>query len=166
MGHLENKLEWCIRKAEKEGEKHRGLKEVDPDEEKASKHIEKANHNLKAMLYLVKGNFPDWAVNASFYAMYHCFLAVLAKYGYESRNQECTFTVVEHLIKNKKLDIDVKWIKKIGSFDESELEGDEIIKLREKFQYEIETTYEEDKMKLLVKDTKEFIRIVRESLKK
>ena len=34
MGHLENKLEWCIKKSKKEGKDHRGLMEVDPDEEK------------------------------------------------------------------------------------------------------------------------------------
>ena len=102
MGHLENKLEWCIRKAKKEGKEHRGLKEIEPDMKKAQKHIEKANHNLKAMLYLLKGNFPDWAVNASFYAMYHCLLGLLAKHGYESKNQECTFTAIEHLIKKRK----------------------------------------------------------------
>lgn len=165
MGHLENKLEWCIRKAKKEGEKHRGVKEVGPNEEKANKHIEKANHNIKAMLYLIKGNFPDWAVSASFYSMYHCLLAILVKHGYESRNQECTFAAVRYLIQNKKIDLDLKWIKKIGSFDESELEGEEIVTLREEFQYGTDTVLYEAKVKQLVDDTKEFVRIVREALK-
>lgn len=98
MGHLENKLEWCIKKAKNESEKHRGLKEVKPNMEKSERHINKASHNLKAMLYLIKGGFPDWAINASFYVRYHCLLAILVKHGYESRNQECTFIAVEHLI--------------------------------------------------------------------
>jgi len=166
MGHLENKLEWCTRKAEKEGKEHRGLKEVYPDEKKADKHIEKANHNLKAMIYLIGGNFPDWAVNASFYAMYHCLLAILSKHGYESRNQECTFAAVESLIKNEKIELDLDWLKKIGSFDESELEGEEIIKLREEFQYGADTVVADAKIKELTEDTKEFVRIVREVLKK
>ena len=51
MAHLENKLEWCLKKAKKEGDKHRGLREVQPDIEKANKHIDKANHNLKAMIH-------------------------------------------------------------------------------------------------------------------
>src|SRR3990167_5163906 len=105
MAHLENKLEWCLNKAKKEGEKHRGLKEVSPNKEKADKHIKKEEHNFKAMLHLIKGNFPDWAVSASFYSIYHCLLAILAKRGYESRNQECTFAAVESLIKNKKVDL-------------------------------------------------------------
>lgn len=124
MGHLENKLEWCIKKAKKEGKEHRGLKESKPDEDKANMHIAKAEHNRKAMNYLIEGNFPDWAVSASFYSMYHCLLALATKFGYESRNQECTFTIVEHLIKNKKINLDIKWLNKIGSFDERELEGE------------------------------------------
>ena len=52
MAHIENKLEWCISKAKKEGAKHRGLKEVKPDMENANKHMQKASHNLKAVVYL------------------------------------------------------------------------------------------------------------------
>ena len=118
------------------------------------------------MLYLIKGNFPDWAVNASFYASYHCLLAILAKHGYESRNQECTFAGVESLIKNNKIDLNIDWLKKIGSFDESELEGKEIIKLREEFQYGAETVMDVAKVNQLVEDTKEFVMMVREVLKK
>jgi len=164
MAHIENKLEWCLNKAKKEGEKHRGLKEVKPSKEKADKHITKADHNLKAMLYLIKGNFPDWAINASFYARYHCLLALLAKYGYESRNQECTFTVIEYLIKNKKLGLELKEIRKIASFEDG-LEKEDLIKLREDFQYGLGTVYEDEKIKPLVNDTTEFIRIVKEALK-
>ena len=166
MGHLENKLEWCIKKAKKEGKDHRGLLEIKPDIEKANKHIEKANHNLRAMLYLIKGNFPDWAINASFYAMYHCILAILAKHGYESRNQECSFTAVEYLIAKKKIGLDIGKLKRIASFDENKLEEEEIIKLREEFQYGTETIMDADEVKNLVNETREFIDMVKEELKK
>ena len=165
MAHLENKLEWCLNKAKKEGDGHRGLKEVEPDIKKANKHIEKANHNLKAMIYLIKGNFSDWSVSASFYSMYHCLLAVLAKHGYESRNQECTFAAVEYLIKNKKIDLDVKWLRKIASF-EDKLDKEDIITLREEFQYGTDAILDYAKVKELLSDTKEFIEIVKEVLKK
>lgn len=165
MAHLENKLDWCLRKARKEGEKHRGLKEVKPDMEKANKHIVKAGHNLKAMLYLIKGNFPDWAISASFYARYHCLLALLAKFGYDSRNQECTFAAVEDLISKKKVDIDLKLLRKIASFEEG-LETEELIKLREEFQYGLGTIYENEKIRPLINDTTEFIRIVKEEMNK
>ena len=149
----------------KEGKKHRGLKEINHDAEKSNKHIEKANHNFKAMIYLIKGNFPDWAVSASFYSMYHCLLAILAKHGYESRNQECTFAAVEHLIKNKKVDLDIQLLRKIASFEEN-LEAEDILTLREEFQYGTQAVVDEAKMKELQNNTREFIEIVRAALKK
>ena len=103
MAHLENKLEDYFKKAKGESKKHRGLKEVETDMEKVHKHISKASHNLKAMLYFIKGNFPDWAISASFYARYHCLLAILAKCGYKSRNQECTYSQEKRKSKMAKL---------------------------------------------------------------
>ena len=166
MGLIENKLRWCIKKAEKEGVKHRGLKKVEPDIEKANSHISKAQHNLKVMIYLIEGNFLDWAVSASFYSMYHCLLAILAKFGYESRNQECTLTAVEHLINNKMIEIDINWLKKIAAFDIEQKEEKDILTLREDFQYGTITVLENSKVKQLENDTMEFIEIVREALKK
>ena len=165
MGHLENKIEWCLNKAKKEGSKHRGLKEVSLDDEKSNKHIEKANHNLKAMLYMIEGNFLDWAVSCSFYSMYHCLLAILAKYGYESRNQECTFVAIEYLIKNKKIELDMQLIKKIASFEDN-LESEDVLNLREKFQYGTEAAVDDAKINELVRDTKEFVIIVREIIQR
>ena len=163
MGHLENKMEWCLNKAKKEGEKHRGLKEIKPDIDKAKKHIAKADHNLKAMLYLIKGNFTDWAVSASFYSRYHCLLAILAKHGYESRNQECTFAAVEFLIKNKKIELDAEQLKKISSFEDN-MDEENIVKLREDFQYGTDVEIEDTKMKELKEDTKKFIEIAKAAL--
>ena len=165
MGHLRNKLEWCLNKAKKESKTHHGLKEINPNTRKANEHIEKANHNLKAMIYLIRGDLYDWAINASFYSMYHCLLAILSKYGYESRNQECTFAVIEYLIETKKLDLDLKWLRKITS-SSNEPKEESIINLREKFQYGTEAMVNETKIKQLLNDTKEFIDIVKEILKK
>jgi hypothetical protein len=56
--HAKNKVEWCLKKAEKELEKeqkHRGLVKTAPDIDKVRNHIEKAEHNVKAALYLQKG---------------------------------------------------------------------------------------------------------------
>ena len=117
------------------------------------------------MLYLNKGGFSDWAVSASFYARYHCLLALLAKHGYESKNQECTFAAIENLIKNNKVSIDVKLLRKITSF-EDDLEKEDLIKLREDFQYGSETEYESEKIRTLIDDTTELIRIVKEEIKK
>src|SRR3989338_6948737 len=163
MGHAENKLKWCKDKAKKEGVKHRGLREIAPDGTLAKEHLAKADHNLKTMIYLIKGGITDWAVNASFYARYHCPLAVLAKNGYESRNQEYTFAAIETLIDSGKLTLSKELLEKISS-NEEELGESSLVELREEFQYGIGKILEEPKMKAILEDTKEFIGLVKSAL--
>lgn len=150
-------------KAKKEGAKHRGLRVIAPEGAKAKEHLAKADHNLKAMIYLIKGGITDWAVNASFYARYHCLLAVLAKNGYESRNQECTFAAIETLIGQGKLALSKELLEKISSSEE-ELGESSLVELREEFQYGVGKMAEEPKIKSILEDTKEFIRIVKSAL--
>jgi len=62
MSHAKNKVEWCLRKAErelKESDKHRGLVIIESDLEVAKSYINKAEHYLRATVYLKKGNFSD-----------------------------------------------------------------------------------------------------------
>lgn len=103
MPQVDNMLKWCLNKAKKEGEKHRGLKEIEPNQTLADQHVEKSQHYLDATDYLLKGGYGDISVSSVFYSMYHCLLAILSQQGYESRNQQCTFAAIEVLIKKKKL---------------------------------------------------------------
>ncbi len=140
MSHAKNKVDWCLKKAEKElkeGKKHRGLLSIKPDIERAKKHIDKAEHYLKATDYLKRGNFSDISTSTVFYAMYHCLLAISAKFGYESRNQECTFALVANLIEDKKIEFEKELLDKIASLDIQKSEEDEktSIEIREKYQY-------------------------------
>ena len=101
MSHAKNKLSWCLKKAEKELKeqgKHRGLVIVKPDKKQALEHIKKAEHNLNGGIDFAKTGYSDWSVSAFFYSIYQCFLAIAAKFGYESGNQECTFALMESLI--------------------------------------------------------------------
>src|SRR3989344_5954079 len=109
MTQTEKKVEWCIRKAEKElkeGKKHRGLIKIENNIEEAKKHIDKAEHNLRAISYFNDGRFSDWSMSAVFYCIYHCFLAIALKFGYESRNQECTISLIKSLKETGKINID------------------------------------------------------------
>lgn len=109
MSHAKNKVEWCLKKAErelKESGKHRGLVNAEPDLKKAKDYINKAEHYLKATEYLKKGDFSDISTSTVFYSMYHCLLAIAVKFGYESRNQECTFALIYSLIEDKKIDFE------------------------------------------------------------
>lgn len=137
MSHTKNKVDWCLKKAEKElkqGKKHRGLLKVEPNLEKAREHIKKAEHYLKATSYLKKGDFSDISTSTIFYSMYHCLLAIAVKFGYESRNQECTFALINSLIEDNKIDFEKEILDKIASLD---VKTDEktSVEVRERYQY-------------------------------
>jgi len=127
MSKASKQVDWCIRKAEKEIEeckklgkraKHRGLLKVEVNIEEAKNHIEKAEENLRVVTSFDKNNFGFIVISSLFYSMYHCFLAIAAKFGYESGNQTCTISLIEYLIEEKKISLDLKFvdIKKSLSF--------------------------------------------------
>ena len=157
MTHARNKVRWCLKKAEKEGRKHRGLRRIAPDSSVAENHLRKAEHNLEVMDHLVRAGFHDWAIPASFYAHYHCLLALLRAHGYESRNQECTFAAIEHLVEQGTLALEKEDLHRIAAGTRDELEEADIVDLRERFQYGTETVYEKRRMEELQEQTKGFI---------
>src|SRR3990167_5377168 len=123
MSHAKNKVNWCLNKAKKElreGKQHRGLVKVEVDLEKAREHLAKAEHNLKVTFYLQKGGFTDWCSSSLFYVIYHCFLAILVKYGYETRNQECTFALIASLIEDKKITLIQEDLEKVSTLNMTE----------------------------------------------
>jgi|SRR3989344_3234889 len=137
MSHVKNKVDWCLKKAGKElkqGDKHRGLVIIKPDLEKAREHIKKAEHYFKATEYLKKGDFLDISTSTVFYSMYHCLLAIAVKFGYESRNQECTFALVNSLIEDKKIDFEKETLDKIASLNVKPEEKTSV-EIREQYQY-------------------------------
>ena len=139
MSKASNHIKWCLDKAKKErekGETHKGLVKIKPNKEEALKYIAKAEHNLNAFLYNKEGGFYDWTISMGFYVMYHCCQAIITKFGYESRNQECTLAVIESLIEEKKLDEGFrKYLEAIKSADKGKKEEEQIQKMREKYQY-------------------------------
>lgn len=137
MSQASNKVDWCLNKAKKELAEigmHRGLVEQEQEYKVAALHIAKARHNLNAALFFEKNNYSDWSASAFFYCIYHCFLAILRRFGYESRNQECTIAVIEMLKEQGKIAIDDRFIStlKISQTKEDE---HSVIKIREDFQY-------------------------------
>ncbi len=149
MSHAKNKVDWCLKKAErelKEEGKHRGLVKTEPDIEKARKHILKAELYLRATSYLKKGGFSVISTSNVFYAIYHCLLAILIKFGYSSRNQECTFALINSLIEDKEIDFDVEILNKISALSYKEKETETSIEIREYYQYETDLTLKDDKV--------------------
>ena len=148
MSHAKNKLEWCIKKAERELEKssrHRGLVKIKPDLKRARKHIEKAERNIKATLYLQKGGFTDWCSSTLFYSIYHCMLAVLVKFGYDSRNQECTFAAIYSLIEDGKIDLEKSDMEKVSelNLEEKQVSHKTAVSIREEYQYTTKLSLED-----------------------
>jgi uncharacterized protein (UPF0332 family) len=149
MTQSKRKVEWCIRKARKELEtssKHRGLIEAKPNLGEAKKHIAKAEHNLSAAIKFEKIGYSDWSVSAAFYTLYHCMLAIILKFGYESRNQECTTALIEYLIEQGKISLRKEIIEAMKSIDSEERHEISAISLREDYQYGTETSIKDNRL--------------------
>lgn len=99
MPQIDNHLKWCLKYPNR-------LKKTKPNMNLAKKHLKKSEYNFEVMKELEESKRYDWALNAGFYSVYHCFLAILAKYGYESKNQSCSVTAILKLIDEGKLDFD------------------------------------------------------------
>ena len=168
MSHAKNKVEWCLRKAEnelKESKKHRGLVRIKPDVKKAKEFINKAEHYLKATEYLKKGQYSDVSATTVFFSLYHSLLAISAKFGYESRNQECTFALIYGLIEDGKIDFDKETLRKIASLEPKD-EEETSVDIRERYQYGAEFKIDEDLYSDFVKLAKEVIDTAREIIGK
>lgn len=170
MSQASKHVDWCLNKAKKEIEecerlgkrpKHRGLLKIDEDLGEAKKHIEKAEHDLDVTEYLVKGNFLDISVSTVFYSMYHCFLAIAAKFGYESGNQTCTIALIESLKEEGKIDLDKKFIDMFKYREDDEEKKDSIIEMREDYTYSTKRSFNEEKINELINTCKKLIDISR-----
>lgn len=152
-----DKLKNCFKEGEI-GERHKGLRKITPDENIVKGHINKAVHNFKAVDVFYRFGFSDWSASASFYCLYHCLLALIAKKGFESRNQSCTFALVEQMIENKELSITKEELKEIYDKDITDhLESsNKILDIRENMQYSIKTSLEEQEF-LMLKDRTKFL---------
>lgn len=150
-----NKLKNCFKAGEK-GERHKGLRKITPSEELARAHINKAIHNFNAIDSFSKLNYSDWSASAAFYCLYHGLLALIAKKGFESRNQSCTFALVEQMIENKEISLTFEELKEIFDRDVTENieQSDKLLDIRENMQYSIKTSLNEKEFKLLKERTK------------
>lgn len=144
------KLKECFESAvkdEKKGRKHKGLLFIKSDNKKAEEYINKAKINLELCgLYKIKG-FDYKIPEEWFYTLYYCALAILSKFGVESRSQRCTAEFLRY-VKNKGLiDYNDEFIERITVYKEKDEVSD--VDKRESARYgssvkskEIEIQYE------------------------
>ena len=140
MSQAHNHVKWCLAKAEKElaelkklgkSPKHKVLSKVKANIEEAEGHIAKAEHNLKAVTRFKEIGFSDWSIAAGFYSIYHCFLAIASKFGYESKNQTCTVALIEWLNEEGKINVDLRFIQMLKQTDISEIPQSKVVEMRE-----------------------------------
>ena len=153
---LKNKLNKCFKEGENGGERHKGLKKIELNESLVDEHLKKAGHNLNAITEFKNIGYSDWSASASFYALYHCLLALLTKFGYQSRNQNCTFAFVEDLINRKKIPLNLEELKEIFDRDITEdlSHSEKILDIRETMQYSFKTSLNDKEFNKLLERTK------------
>ena len=156
MAQIDNHLKWCLKDPTR-------LKEAKPDNDLAQKHLEKSEYNTNVMELLEQSKKYDWALNVGFYAIYHCFLGILAKYGYESKNQSCSITALLKLIEDKKLEFDKDLILQFDTLDvDKEAVSPTVRESRELSTYNVKT---EVGAKQLERIKELIIKVQRETIK-
>ncbi|MBU0979730.1 MAG: hypothetical protein KJ709_02910 [Nanoarchaeota archaeon] len=122
-------------KDEKKGKKHKGLLIVSPDQRASERYMIKAKKNLE-LCDLYKEMGYDYKIPEEwFYTLYYCALAILSKFGIESRSQRCTAAflryvkeksliefkdefidrITVHSVKEKRSDVDERETARYGS---------------------------------------------------
>jgi len=165
---VKNKLDKCFKEGEKGGERHKGLKKIGINGDLIDEHLKKAGHNLNAVTEFKNIGYSDWSASATFYALYHCLLALLIKFGYQSRNQTCTFTFVEDLINKGKISLKLEELKEIFDKDVTEdlAHSGKILDIRENMQYSFKTSMEEEEFNKLLERTKLLFDKIRKEIEK
>ncbi len=158
MPHIDNHLKWCLKDPNR-------LKKVKPDIKLSQEHLKKSEYNAEVMKLLEKSKKFDWALNVGFYAIYHCFLAILLKYGYESKNQSCSITALLKLIEDKKLEFDNDLVLQFDSLDaDKEVVRPTVRQSREISTYgvktEVDTRQLESLKDLIIKVQRETIKVL------
>ena len=153
MSQASKQMEWCLNKSKKEIEeckrlgkkpKHRGLLKSDSDLEEAKKHLAKAEHNLDGITKFREIGFSDWSMSAGFYCVYHCFLAIAARFGYESANQTCTISLMRYLKEANKITLDDKFIELLEYEEMKETRYGSVIDLREDYTYGVQISVKDE----------------------
>lgn len=161
---MQAKVKKCLDEGKKGGERHQGLRKIRHSPEKIQEHIKKAIHNLEATQDFYNLGYSDWSASAAFYALYHGLLAIIAKHGYESRNQSCTFAIIEEMISNGEIkNLNLIDLKEIFDKDvTNDIEhSSKILDIRERMQYSTKTMLEEEEFKHLRIRTKELFDKIR-----
>ncbi len=131
-----NKINECFSNAKKDedkGKKHKGLLFVGKDNKKAEQYVKKAKQNLE-LCGLIKENRFDYKIPEEwFYTLYYCAMAILTKFGVESRSQRCTALFLRYIKDKGFIEYNDDFIDRITVYSEKEETSD--VDEREKSRY-------------------------------
>ncbi|MDO8622808.1 MAG: hypothetical protein Q7R52_01040 [archaeon] len=126
---IEEELKECFRnaeKAEKSGIKHKGLLLRKPNDKDAREYIEKAKRELELCDFYKEKGFDYKLPEEWFYTLYYCALAILSKFGIESRSQKYTALFLDYVQEKGLIDYKNEFIQRITVFskkgEESEVD--------------------------------------------
>ena len=135
-------------KDEEKGKKHKGLLLIKPDRKVAEEYIKKAKLNLELCDFYKQKGFDYKIPEEWFYTLYYCALAILSKFGIESRSQKCTAYFLRYAKDNNLIEYDNEFIDRIMVYRTKKETSD--VDEREKARYsssiqskEIEAKYKE-----------------------
>ena len=134
-------------KDEKKGKKHKGLLIGKPDNKAAEDYIAKAKVNLQLCDFYKEKGFDYKIPEEWFYTLYYCALAILSKFGIESRSQKCTAFFLRYAKDNRLVEYEDEFIDRIMVYSAKEEKSD--VDERETARYsssiaseEVESKYE------------------------
>lgn len=111
-------------KDEKKGKKHKGLLITNPDDKKAKEYLAKAKRNLELCDFYEEKGFDYKIPEEWFYTLYYCALAILSKFGIESRSQKCTAAFLRYAKDNGLIEYDDDFIDRITVYSNKEEKSD------------------------------------------
>jgi len=113
---IEDKIKECFRTAEiseKNGIKHKGLLARSPNQEEAKGYIEKAKKELELCAFYRDKGFDYKLPEEWFYILYYCAIAILAKFGVESRSQKYTALFLKYVKEKGIIEYEDEFIERI-----------------------------------------------------
>jgi len=123
------KLRDCIKNAkrdEEKGIKHNGLAVGIPNSDEAKNYIKKAKRELELCEFYKEKEFDYKIPEEWFYTLYYCALAILSKFGVESRSQRYTALFLKYIKEKNLIDYSEDYIERITVHskkgDESEVD--------------------------------------------
>ena len=111
-------------KDEKKGKKHKGLLITSKDEKKAKEYLAKAKRNLELCNFYREKGFDYKIPEEWFYTLYYCALAVLSKFGIESRSQKCTAAFLRYAKDNNLIEYSDEFVERITVYRDKEEKSD------------------------------------------